>query len=71
VKRVKRNAKKNPVLVGFGIKTPTDAQRIAQHADGVIVGSALIQKIAQGETGATDWQFRTAAKRSPVALSKA
>jgi tryptophan synthase alpha chain len=57
VKRVKRNAKKNPVLVGFGIKTPEDAQHIAQYADGVIVGSALIQKIARGETATeiSDW----------------
>jgi tryptophan synthase alpha chain len=47
VKRVKNNAKKNSVLVGFGIKTPSDAQRISQNADGVIVGSALIQKISQ------------------------
>jgi tryptophan synthase alpha chain len=47
---VKRNTKKNPVLVGFGIKTPADAQRIALHADGVIVGSALIQRIAQGNS---------------------
>jgi tryptophan synthase alpha chain len=50
IKRVKRNTKKNPVLVGFGIKTPADAQRIALHADGVIVGSALIQRIAQGNS---------------------
>jgi tryptophan synthase alpha chain len=57
VKRVKRHAKKNPVLVGFGIKTPTDAQRIAQHADGVIIGSALIQKITQVGTATEigDW----------------
>jgi len=47
ISRVKRNAKNNPVLVGFGIKTPSVARRIAQHADGVIVGSAFIQKIAQ------------------------
>jgi len=39
--------KKNPVLVGFGIKTPTDAQRIAQHADGVIVGRARLFRNAQ------------------------
>jgi tryptophan synthase alpha chain len=45
---VKKSAHKNPVLVGFGIKTPEDARRIAQHADGVIVGSALIQRIAGG-----------------------
>jgi len=57
VSRVKSNAKNNPVLVGFGIKTPEDAQRIAQHADGVIVGSALIQKITQGGTATEigDW----------------
>ncbi len=57
IKRVKRNAKNNPVLVGFGIKTPADAQRIAQHADGVIVGSALIQKIAHKITATEidDW----------------
>ncbi|MGD1043812.1 MAG: tryptophan synthase subunit alpha [Bacteroidota bacterium] len=48
--RVKKNAKKNLVLVGFGIKTPTDAQRIVQHADGVIVGSALVQRIARGDS---------------------
>jgi tryptophan synthase alpha chain len=57
VKRVKHHAKKNPVLVGFGIKTPADAQRIALHADGVIVGSALIQKITQVGTATEidDW----------------
>jgi tryptophan synthase alpha chain len=57
VKRVKRNAKKNSVLVGFGIKTPADAQCISQNADGVIVGSALIQKITQAGTATEidDW----------------
>jgi tryptophan synthase alpha chain len=49
IDRVKKNAKNNPVLVGFGIKTPTDARYISQHADGVIIGSAFIQKIAQEE----------------------
>jgi len=47
IRNVKKSAKKNPVLVGFGITTPADAQRIARHADGVIVGSALIQRIAK------------------------
>jgi tryptophan synthase alpha chain len=50
INSVKINAKKNPVLVGFGIRTPADARRIAQYADGVIVGSALIQRIARGES---------------------
>ncbi len=36
-----------PVAVGFGVRTPEQAAAIARHADGVIVGSALIDLIAQ------------------------
>jgi tryptophan synthase alpha chain len=50
ISNVKKSTKKNPVLVGFGIKTPADARRIARHADGVIVGSALVQRIARGDS---------------------
>ena len=32
-----------PIAVGFGITTPDDAARVAQYADGVIVGSALVK----------------------------
>ncbi len=34
-----------PVAVGFGIKTPDDAAKVAQYADGVVVGSALVKRI--------------------------
>lgn len=34
-----------PVCVGFGIKTPKQAMQIAQFADGVVIGSALVDKI--------------------------
>ena len=34
-----------PVCVGFGIKTPEDAKVISIAADGVVVGSAIIEKI--------------------------
>jgi tryptophan synthase alpha chain len=36
-----------PVAVGFGVSTPEQARRIAQFADGVIVGSAFIRRIEQ------------------------
>lgn len=36
-----------PVCVGFGISTPKQARAVAQAADGVIVGSALVRVIAQ------------------------
>ncbi|MEH6589757.1 MAG: tryptophan synthase subunit alpha [Halioglobus sp.] len=35
-----------PVAVGFGIKDAESAERVAKSADGVVVGSALVQKIA-------------------------
>jgi len=38
-----------PVIVGFGINTPEKAQAIAGIADGAVVGSAIVGKIAEGE----------------------
>jgi tryptophan synthase alpha chain len=35
-----------PVAVGFGVSTPEEAGRIARVADGVIVASALIKRLA-------------------------
>ena len=35
-----------PLCIGFGIRTPEHAATIARLADGVVVGSALIDKIA-------------------------
>ena len=46
--RVKRSAAINPVLVGFGIRTPGDAARTAARADGVIVGSEIIRRLSAG-----------------------
>lgn len=36
-----------PLCVGFGISTPEHAQRVAKIADGVIVGSRLIQLLGE------------------------
>ena len=36
-----------PVMVGFGIQTPEMAAQVAEFADGVIVGAALISQIHQ------------------------
>jgi tryptophan synthase alpha chain len=35
------------VAVGFGIKTPEIAAAIARVADGVVVGSALVDEVAE------------------------
>ncbi|WP_034920928.1 tryptophan synthase subunit alpha [Erythrobacter sp. SD-21] len=39
-----------PIAVGFGVRTPEQAGAIAQVADGVVVGSALVELV--GEHGA-------------------
>ncbi len=36
-----------PILVGFGISGPEQVQAVAAVADGVIVGSALVRRIAE------------------------
>jgi tryptophan synthase alpha chain len=36
-----------PVAVGFGVRTPEQAANIARVADGVVVGSAIVELIAQ------------------------
>ncbi|NYR08171.1 geranylgeranylglyceryl/heptaprenylglyceryl phosphate synthase, partial [Escherichia coli] len=38
---------KLPLMVGFGIKTPEMAAQVAEFADGVIVGAALINEIIE------------------------
>ena len=37
-----------PVVVGFGISTPDAAEAIASVADGCVVGSAIVKRIAEG-----------------------
>ena len=44
---VKQFAKKNPVLVGFGISKPAEGRRLAKEVDGIIVGSTLIEMIEE------------------------
>jgi tryptophan synthase alpha chain len=57
IRKVKVHARKNPVLVGFGIATVEDAGRLGPLADGIVVGSALLREVARvGSAGSlTGW----------------
>ena len=49
VERVREKAKQ-PLCVGFGVSNPDQASRVARIADGVIVGSRLIQLVEEDST---------------------
>jgi len=57
VARIKRHTKL-PVCVGFGIRTPQAARGIAAHADGAVVGTALVDALR----GSLDPDGRATAK---------
>ena len=40
-----REASNLPVVVGFGVKTPERAREVAQDADGVVVGTAIVKTL--------------------------
>ncbi|MHA3915961.1 tryptophan synthase subunit alpha [Halovulum sp. GXIMD14793] len=46
-----------PVCVGFGIKTPENAEAIAGVADGAVVGSAIVDRIGKGDSVADVLDF--------------
>jgi len=45
-----RKAAKQPLCVGFGVSTPEQARQISRLADGVIVGSKLVQLMKADST---------------------
>lgn len=45
IDRIRAAAPGRPLLVGFGISGPSAARTVARHADGVIVGSAVVARL--------------------------
>jgi tryptophan synthase alpha chain len=55
-----------PIAVGFGISTPDQAREVAAQADAVVVGSAIVRKIAEAGND-PDLMSRIAAFVRPLA----
>ncbi|NUW41816.1 tryptophan synthase subunit alpha [Nonomuraea rhodomycinica] len=43
-----RSVTDRPVLLGFGISTPGQAREAGRHADGVVVGAAVMRRVLDG-----------------------
>ena len=67
--RVKRKTK-TPVCVGFGISEPSQASKMAKNADGVIVGSALVDFIHRHARESAGWISKTFIRPFAAALGK-
>lgn len=50
VERFRRLGSTLPLVVGFGISTPQQAQAMGRVCDGVVVGTGLVSRIAAGPT---------------------
>jgi len=61
------NGRRLPVCVGFGIKTPEQAREVAKLADGVVVGSSIVDCFATGSPA----QGLLKAKKLVTSLAKA
>jgi tryptophan synthase alpha chain len=48
LKKISRIVRKNPILVGFGIASPEDVKMLSPYCSGVIVGSAVIKTLMNG-----------------------
>ncbi|MCT4328439.1 tryptophan synthase subunit alpha [Elizabethkingia anophelis] len=55
-KRLKSLNLKNPILIGFSIKNKTDFDKVTQHADGAIIGSAFVKILLENE----NWESKAA-----------
>ncbi len=47
-----RKASTLPVVIGFGVSSPEQAKAMGKLADGVVVGSAIVSRVAEGGTRA-------------------
>lgn len=43
-----RSVSKTPICIGFGVRDETSAKKAAQLADGVVVGTAIVNEVEQG-----------------------
>ncbi len=70
IARVRETAPALPVAAGFGISDPAQAAAVAASADGVIVGSALARRIAEGPPDGAAARAAAFARRMRESLSR-
>jgi tryptophan synthase alpha chain len=49
IERARRSVSDRPLLAGFGVADPATARSISSKADGIIIGSAIVSKLLDGD----------------------
>ncbi len=65
-----RNATDLPIAVGFGVSSGEQAKVAAEHADAVVVGSALVELMAHGDAGLYQAEALMEEIRSAINISQ-
>jgi len=65
-----RAAAHAPVAVGFGIRTPADAARFAAIADGVVVGTVLVDAVASGPAATAPQRVAALVRELAAAMAR-
>lgn len=65
-----KTASGSPVAVGFGIRTPDDARRFAAVTDGVVVGTALVDRVAAGDAAGAPERVASLVRELAAAMTR-
>ena len=65
-----RAASGAPVAVGFGIRSPADAARFAAVADGVVVGTVLVDQVGNGPPAGAPERVAAAVRELVAAMAR-
>jgi tryptophan synthase alpha chain len=65
-----RSAANAPVAVGFGIRTAADAARFAAIADGVVVGTVLVDQIPKGPPASAPERVAAVVRELSAAMAR-
>ena len=65
-----RTASGAPVAVGFGIRTPADSRRFSAITDGVVVGTALVDRVAAGDAAGAPARVAALVRELAAAMTR-
>jgi tryptophan synthase alpha chain len=67
LKAIRENGVSSPLIVGFGISSPSDYEKAIQNSDGAIIGSAFIRRLENVLKNGAGSPYRIEALKAEIA----